>query len=363
MASELNNYQCPSCTGPLKFSPDTGNLSCEFCGSQYDLAQIEELYREKENAAAEAAQKSDQWDTSDLTEDWGADGDNMRTYNCPSCTAELMCEETTAATGCPYCGNPTVIPGQFHGSLKPDYVLPFKLEKKDAVEALKKHYGKRFFLPKYFKEQNHIEKVQGIYVPFWLFDAEVEGSANYKATRTRSYREGDYRVTDTMHYHVNRAGNMTFEKVPVDASSKMPDEHMDSIEPFHYDELKPFSMAYLPGFLADKYDVTVDQSKSRADLRCENTFDQELRDTVLGYHSVVQTGSRKVLYRGKVHYALMPVWLLNTKWNGKDFLFAMNGQTGKMAGDLPVDKKKFWGMFFGLGAALSVISSLLILLL
>ena len=366
MASQITNYQCPACTGPLHFEPETGKLTCEYCGSVYELAEIEALYQEKEKAAAEEfheAEEAHGWDTSSMSDDWGSDADGMKVYSCPSCTAELMCDDTTAATSCPYCGNPTVVPGQFSGALKPDLVIPFKLTKEAAVEALKKHYEKRFFLPKTFKDKNHIEKIQGVYVPFWLFDGEADGSAAYEATRSRTYTRGDYRITETMHYHVDRAGSLKFEKVPVDASSKMPDGHMDSIEPFDYGELKPFSTAYLPGFLADKYDVTVEQSQSRADLRCAGTLEDALRDTVQGYHSVMPIGKNIRLIRGKVQYALLPVWLLHTKWNGQDFLFAMNGQTGKMAGDLPVDKGKFWKMFLGLGVGLSTIGSLLISLL
>ena len=370
MTTQITNYQCPACTGPLQFSPETGKLNCEYCGSEFELADIEALYKELEEDAAEAKAKADaraeagesQWDTSHLENSWGADGD-MKVYSCPSCTAELICDATTAATHCPYCGNPTVVPGQFTGALKPDYVIPFKLDKEAAVAALKKHYHKRFFLPKAFSNENQIQKIQGVYVPFWLFDGEAEGSASYKAERVRTYRQGNYRVTETSHFVVSRAGSMPFEKVPVDASTKMPDDYMDSIEPYDYSQLAPFSTAYLPGFLADKYDVEVDDCRQRADLRCENTLEAELRSTVHGYTSVINVGKDIHLNRGKVHYALLPVWLLNTQWQGKSFLFAMNGQTGKLVGDLPVNWKKFWAMFLGLGAGLSLISSLLILLL
>ena len=365
MAEQITNYQCPACTGPLQFSPDTGKLSCEYCGSVYELAEIEALYKEKEEAAAEPEPQTEEtdWDLSDLSDDWGEDADGMKVYSCPSCTAELICDASTAATSCPYCGNPTVVPGQFRGALKPDYVLPFKLDKDAAVAALKKHYRKRFFLPKTFTSQNQIEKIQGVYVPFWLFDGEAEGSVDYKATRSRRFRSGQYEITETSHFMVSRAGALSFEKIPVDASSKMPDAHMDSIEPFDYGELKPFSTAYLPGFLADKYDVTTEDSQGRADTRCESSLEEELRKTVIGYETVMPVRKNICLRRGKVHYALLPVWMLRTKWNDRNFLFAMNGQTGKMVGDLPVDKKKYWTTFFGIGGGLSLISSLLILLL
>ena len=360
MASKETNYQCPGCTGPLNFDPETGKVACDFCGSSYELAEIEALYQEKdEQAAEEFAEKQEKWDQSELTDDWGENAEGMKTYACPSCLAELICDAATAATSCPYCGNPTVVPGQFSGALKPDFVIPFKTDKKDAVEALKNHYGKRFFLPKSFKDSNHIEKVQGVYVPFWLFDGEAEGMAVFDATRRRIYRRGEYEITETSHYVVARGGDMAFEKIPVDASTKMPDGHMDSIEPFDYSELKPFSTAYLPGFLADKYDVTVEESEERADERCYGTLEQELKNTVDGYDTVTHKHRNFRICRGKVHYALLPVWLLSTRWNGQNFLFAMNGQTGKLVGDLPVDKKKYWLTYLGIGAVLSILSVLL----
>ena len=144
--------------------------------------------------------------------------------------------------------------GKLSGKLKPEYILPFKMDKNAAIAQLTKYYKGKAFLPKAFKSQNHIAEIQGVYVPFWLFDAEADARGSYDGQVSESHREGDYRVTTTQHYDVRREGTATFARVPVDGSSKMPDEHMDSIEPFDYSELKPFSTAYLPGFLADRYD-------------------------------------------------------------------------------------------------------------
>ena len=195
----------------------------------------------------------------------------MRSYSCPSCGAELICDETTAATSCPYCGNPTVIGGQFSGSQKPELVLPFVLDKNAAKSALKAFYKGKKFLPNAFIAQNHIEEIQGVYVPFWLFDADAEGEGHYEGLRSEEHREGDYVVTTTEHFDVFRAGSTQFNKVPVDASTKMPDGHMDAIEPFDYQGLQPFSAAFLPGYLADRYDVDADISSTRTRQRMENT--------------------------------------------------------------------------------------------
>lgn len=375
MPTQVTNYQCPACTGPLHYSAKSGKLACDYCGSSFDVAEIEALYARKEAEAAAAKQAADAkaeaaqaakaeaaeaaaasggWDTSDLSRDWGAEADGLRVYSCPSCGAELICDQSTAATACPYCGNPAIVPGQFSGALRPGYILPFRLSKDDAVQALRAHYKGKPFLPRSFTSANHIEQIQGVYVPFWLFDGGAEGAASYRASNTNVYETGDYEITETRHYHVVRAGSLAFEKIPVDASSKMPDDHMDSIEPFDYAQLRPFSTAYLPGYLADKYDVTIDDSRNRADTRCRETLAQALRDTVTGYGACVTEREDIALRRGKVHYALLPVWMLSTKWRGQDFLFAMNGQTGKLVGDLPTDRGRFWGMFAAIAAPLTV---------
>ncbi len=376
MADQITNYQCPTCTGPLHFSSATGRLECDYCGSSFEPAEIEALYAEKTEAAQAAANEADRkraekkakqqaaqaqaaeegaWDTSAAGSDWGDDLGSMRAYNCPSCGAELICEETTAATSCPYCGNPTIVPGKLGGVLKPDYVIPFKLDKDAAVAALKKHYGRKPFLPKAFSAQNHIEEIRGIYVPFWLFDARADGDATFHGTRSHTRREGDYEVTTTEHYNIYRSGAASFERIPVDGSTKMPDDHMDSIEPFDYSEMKEFSLAYLPGYLADKYDVSAGESAERADRRCRSSMEDILRDDVHGYATVTKTGSNIRLRRGAVKYALLPVWILNTKWNGGDYLFAMNGQTGKLVGDLPVSKGKYFAAFAAILAAVAAL--------
>lgn len=372
MATKLTNYQCPACTGPLHFESSTGMLQCDYCGSVFTTEQIEAMYAEQ-NAAAQAASQAEaaqaaqpaadaadgEWDVSGAGSTWGEDAANLRAYNCPSCGAELICEETTAATSCPYCGNPTVIPGQLGGILKPDYIIPFKLDKKAAVAALKKHYGRKIFLPKAFSAENHIEEVKGIYVPFWLFSAIADGTARFQCTRSHTHTEGDYRVTTTEHFNVVRAGTAPFERIPVDGSSKMPDEYMDSIEPFDYSEMTGFSLSYLPGFLADKYDVSAGECTERADSRCRRSMEDMLRSDVRGYETVTPMGSDIRLRRGSVKYALLPVWLLTTKWRNKDYLFAMNGQTGKLIGDLPISRGRYFAMFFGVFAVLMLLLNLL----
>ena len=235
MANQVTNYKCPACTGPLRFDSATGKLQCDFCGSSYEVAEIEKLYAEKDAQAAGAFRQAEEQAAADgewasaSGSDWGTDAEKLRVYSCPSCGAELICDETTSATSCPYCGNNTIVPGQFSGALKPDYVLPFKLDKAAAVAALKKHYGGKKLLPKAFSNENHIEEVKGVYVPFWLYDGSAEVDVRCHGTKVSGYSTARENVTVTNHYDVRRAGTVRFERVPVDASSKMPDDHMDAL--------------------------------------------------------------------------------------------------------------------------------------
>ncbi|MCQ2420697.1 MAG: hypothetical protein MJ118_06145 [Clostridia bacterium] len=373
MASQLTNYQCPACTGPLHYDGKLNKLVCDYCGSSYTVAEIEALFEEKEEKAKQASAAEDaaeakkkesdnEWDMDAAGDAWGADADGLKAYNCPSCGAELICDATTAATSCPYCGNPTVVPGKLSGTKKPDYVIPFKLDKDAAVAALKAHYKGKILLPKAFSNQNHIEEIKGVYVPFWLFDGEADADIVFNATRSTVRETHSERITRTEHFKLYRSGSVPFKKVPVDASSKMPDAHMDSIEPYDYSELTKFSTAYLPGYLADQYDVSQEECAKRADERCTNTAISALQNTALGYETCMVESSNVNIRRGDVKYAMLPVWMLSTKWKGQNYLFAMNGQTGKLIGDLPVDKGRYWGLFGGIFAGLAAVLGLILFL-
>ena len=360
MATQVTNYQCPACTGPLHFAGSSGKLECEYCGSAFDIAEIEAMYGAKEEKAEHAAAAAETSCSDNLWSDEEAAG--MKVYSCPSCGAEIVCDETTAATACVYCGNPSIVPGQFSGGQKPDYVIPFKLDKNAAVAALKKYYKGKKLLPKAFSANNHITEIKGVYVPFWLSSGEVDCMANYNASNSQRHFEGDYEVTETMHFKVHRAGTFRYDMVPTDASTKMPDGHMDSIEPYNYAELKPFSTAYLPGFLADKFDVSAEECAQRVFDRVKGSASSLLRETVTSYQMVDEVNCNVDLTTGECKYALMPVWMLHTKWKDKDYLFAMNGQTGKLVGDLPVDKGKFAAWMAGISVPLMVILGLILLL-
>lgn len=183
----------------------------------------------------------------------------LRSYVCQSCGGEIVGDATTAATACPFCGNPVVMMEQFSGMLKPDLVIPFKLDKNDAKAAFKKHISGKRLLPKTFKDENHIYEIKGIYVPFWLFDAHADASVTYDAETVRTWSDSDYNYTETKYYKAYRSGYTDFAAIPVDGSQKMADDLMELIESYNLSEAVDFQTAYLAGYFADKYDVTAEQ--------------------------------------------------------------------------------------------------------
>ncbi len=336
--SDLQEFKCPSCGGAVKFNSHLQKMKCPYCDTEYEMDALHEL----ETAINEEEIKEDSfnWNTQGAERMSEEDTSGLRSYICNSCSGEIVTDSTTAATSCPYCSNPVVMQEHLSGMLKPHVVIPFKLDKKQAIDAYKKHLHGKKLLPDVFKDQNHIDEIKGIYVPFWLYDADVHGSAQYKATKVRHWSDSKYDYTETSFYSVFRGGNISFEKIPVDGSTKMADDLMESIEPYDFSEAVDFSTAYLSGFFADKYDVDAEKSIIRANERIKQSTSDALASTISGYTTVTNTGSNVNMLNGNTKYALYPVWLLNTTWNGEKFTFAMNGQTGKFVGNLPVDKKK-----------------------
>ncbi len=331
------NYQCPNCTAGLGFDGKTQKMVCEFCDSSFTVEELERIKEEELRESME--EKSAHWEGFSPEQWMEGEMEGMKAWNCPSCGAQLIAEETRGAMKCPYCDNPMVMPEQFEGMYRPDFVIPFKKSKKDALDALRKHYLNKPLLPKVFKDENHLEEVTGMYVPFWMYDLKASGRFTYEGINTRIYQDSKYRYTESSIFHVTRKGSMVFQKIPVDGSKKIDDTMMESIEPFSYEELKPFQMSYLSGYAADKYDMEPDELTDRVHTRMRSSMQKVFTDTVNGYGEVRQKGAdMRISGKGDVKYGLFPVWFLNTKWNGRQYAFIMNGQTGRLAGDLPVGK-------------------------
>ncbi len=383
MSNNLLNYQCPKCMAPLRFDANKQVLMCDFCLSEFKKELFEtpqNIPQQNQNAAntsaqgvAEAAgaataampgeQQSGQQAFVATAQknriDWKIEGvvekhqtiPDAAGYVCSSCGAQVVTDTVTASTECLYCSNPVVISTNVSGMVEPDLVLPFKIDKNAAKERLKAFYKGKILMPNTFKNKNKIEKITGMYVPYWLFSCNGNGNANFKATKVRRWSDSNYNYTNTKTFDVRRAGSLAFSKVPVDASAKMDDSYMEGVEPFYLNEAVPFSPMYMAGFSADKFDVDVHVSTQRADERISASCVNALKNTVVGYNSIDIVGSDIDMNSQDVHYALLPVWILNTKYMGKLYKFMVNGQTGKVSGSLPVDKLKLWLWRIGIAAA------------
>lgn len=352
----LLEYKCPSCGGALHFDSDAQKLQCPYCDTEFDAQSLKTLDEVLDAPGEDQMQweqtASAQWDE--------AEQEELYTFVCQSCGGEIVGDANTAATTCPYCDNPVVMAGRLSGCLKPDLVIPFKLNKEDAIAGLAKHLKGKPLLPKVFKSENRLQEIKGIYVPFWLFDARAEGNVSCHGTRTRHWSDSDYHYTETRHYRVRRAGQMCFAGVPADGSTKMADDLMESIEPYDLSEAVDFQTAYLAGYLADKYDISAEDSIPRVNDRIKNSTEHTLKSTAPGYDTLVTEHCTVHLHDTKTSYALYPVWILNTRYKDQLYTFAMNGQTGKFVGNLPVNWTAFWLWLVGLTAGIGVFANVLV---
>jgi predicted RNA-binding Zn-ribbon protein involved in translation (DUF1610 family) len=335
-------------------------MKCPYCDAEFEVSALEEYQKE----LAEPVTDKFGWEKygpESSRGDWeSGELDALAVNACSSCGAEIVGDKNTVATVCPYCGNTQIVQARVTDMLKPDYVIPFKLDKKAAIAALKKFQAKKRLLPKFFEQKNRIESITGIYVPFWLFDADTTAHIRFKATRVSHSSDSKYNYTRTSYFSCIRDGSLGFKHVPVDGSEKMDDAYMDAIEPYDYTQMVDFFTAYLSGYLANKYDVTPETSKLRANKRIKKTVEVEFQKTVSGYTSVTPQSSGVQFSGGTVRYALFPVWMLNTSYQGKMYTFAMNGQTGKLIGKLPLDKGRYWANLAGITAVIGGIATALL---
>ncbi len=346
-------YKCQNCNGSMEFDSKTQKLICPWCGASYDPAAYDQAMQAQQQgqqapqgaAASGADGEAPQVGTFNenqtlemgQTQQWNVNDDGLMSYVCKNCGGEVVGDDTLASTNCPYCDSPIIRNDQFSGMLKPELLIPFKIDKKTAKEKLNEFVSSKKLVPPVFKNQKHIDEIKGVYVPFWLFDAECFAEAKFSATRTRTVPNGE----EIEHFDVYRSGELTFEGIPVDAASKMEDAMMDSIEPFDMSEAVAFSTAYLAGFMADKYDVSPEDCMKRGLQRIRSSAEQVLGDSLHEFNTHSMEQSNVEVHKSASHYALLPVWILNTTWNGNQYRFAMNGQTGKFIGDLPYDKSLY----------------------
>ena len=336
---DLFSCTCPCCGGSLKFEASLQKVKCEYCDTEYEVSDLKEL-----NASSNTIEENTEWETA-ATDEF-SESDSLNVYLCETCGGEVMCDENTTSTTCPYCGNPVLLKGRLTGGLKPNYIIPFKLEKDAAKDNLGKYFKGKILLPNDFKKLNEVKEVTSLYVPYWIFDASVNGMAHFGATKRRTWTDSNYRYTETRYYKVIRGGNIAFEHLPVDASKKMDDKMMESIEPFNFSEAKDYNNAYIVGYAADKYDVSKEETFERANVRIKEGTVDAFRSTIHGYSTVTFENANINYESNSAAYAMYPVWTLNSEYKEKKFQFAMNGQTGKIVGNLPISGIKSFLWFF-----------------
>lgn len=317
------DHKCPKCNAVLKYNPHGENFKCEYCRSEFTIDEVT-AYEEANNKVIEEVETPKEIDT----------------YTCNNCGAEIIVDENTSATSCVYCKNTAIIKNKLQGKFNPKYLIPFKNTKEDAKEAFKKLGKGRILMPKAFNDKKNIDEMSGIYIPFWLYDYNAEGVIEADCKKIISWTSGDYRYTKTDTFLSTRGGSMKFVNIPVDGSKRFENDIMNSIEPFDYSELKKFNYSYLSGFLSEKYDVTKEEAQTDAINRAKNSFIEKMKDDIKGYTTVVKTKDSINLSSVHDSYVLLPVWMLNIKYNNKIYTFAMNGQSGRMVGNIPIDKKK-----------------------
>ena len=329
MRKRALDNKCPSCGAPIKFNAETQNFKCEFCFSEYTLEEMQKY----NNASNEEANKSEETIVS-------KDNANYVKYLCKNCNAEIIADENTASTFCVYCGNTAILKDKLSGEFAPSLIIPFKKTKKNAIEAFKSLKKGRTFVPKTFTSEQNIEKITGVYIPFWLYDVKVSGQLDAKSTNIISWTSGNYTYTKTDIYGLSSDGEMFYGKVPVDGSTRFDNDIMNSIEPFNYNELVKYNHAYLSGFLAEKYDINKEDAFGDAkDRTLKSTTNIMLSDMSAPGTKVITNNTLEPKVE-KCEYALLPVFMVNVKYAGKYYTFAMNGQTGEFVGNIPLDKKK-----------------------
>lgn len=348
--SRVLEYKCPCCNAGLTFRGDTQRLTCEYCGNTFELDTVR-AFQESENRPST---HQVQWEA-EPSREWGQE-ERLQAFRCPACGGEIISDENTAATFCPYCDNPTILPSRVSGSLRPDAVLPFQTDKEDAKAAFLRLCKGKPLLPRAFTQEQRLEKITGMYVPFWLYDCQASYDGAYHATRVHTWSDANYHYTKTDFFLLRRVAEAGFRGIPMDGSSKMDDTFMESIEPYDYSGLRDFDMAYLTGHLADKYDVPSRDGEERIRQRVDAAVEEQLQSSLFGYATVVPASRNLRVGHSQARYALLPVWILNTRYRDKLYTFAMNGQTGKMTGSFPICRRRAAAWFAGVFAGVTLLT-------
>lgn len=329
------SYKCPNCDGELIFDPSTQKYKCEYCG---DLFSQEELDAMKPAEGSEGLAQEDDSQQEETNETAGA---GAVIYNCPSCGAQIVTDDTTAATFCYYCHNPVVLGGRLEGEYLPDKIIPFSVTRESAEKGFGEYITKKKFVPKAFFSKKQIESMTGVYFPYWLYDVELQGSMQAEGRNVRVWRSGETEYTETKFYSVEREGEIDLSNLSENALKKANAKLANNMMPYDFSKMKEFKTGYLSGFLAERRDIEQQEVKGKMQNEMRQSAERLLRESINGYNSVSVRNTNIVPKKENWSYVLFPVWTLTYKGkNGKIYYYSMNGQTGKVCGELPIDYAK-----------------------
>lgn len=365
----MKKFECKNCGAELYWDSNANCLKCEYCDAEYQPSDFDE-----EGAGADAEvtstaedkqpkqgepEKADEY--ARATDD--SDSIELVVYKCEHCGAEIVTAKSTIATTCAYCGRAISLTNKLVDNFKPDAVIPFLFDETKAKEAYKKYVHSSCLTPKNFGRESVIKKMKGVYVPFWLHSFEQNTDATIYGENVMSSRRGNDKIIDHHMYHISIDASGTFTNIPTDALKNLDNALMDALEPFDYSKLEKFNPAYMAGFYAEEYNEDEDVTLSRATERAKQTMLSRVEGAAGTYGiRYIKSSSERILDR-KSKYAMLPVWLLNVEYKNKDYLFAINGETGKIVGKLPIDVGRLLAIVAGSFAGSYVIVTLVKLLL
>lgn len=353
-------YKCPNCGGELVFDPAEQNYHCGYCQSRFSQQELERIEPDQREAGREqglkeaGAQEGNQEDSREDSRENSQE--EALIYHCPSCGAQIVTDETTAASFCYYCHNPVVLEGRLSGKYLPDKIIPFAIGREAAIKQFMNFVKRKRFVPRDFFNESQIEKLSGVYYPYWSYGCHVEGRVAGEAARIRVWMAGDTEFTETSVFHVERQGEVTLDCMTKNALRSSDKALVEGVLPFRTQEMKEFSMGYLAGFFAEKRDMEREEFAEgmRQDARsCAKSL---LRGSIQGYSTVNIQQDQAKISQEEWQYLLLPVWVLTYGGrNGRMYYYAMNGQTGNVCGELPVDRKKLGIFCAGLGFAVTLL--------
>lgn len=333
-AAGEHRFPCEQCGADYRFDPDRGQLVCDHCGHVGEIAQAgpwEATIRELDFNTALAGDL----DAQEIEE--------TRVLTCPNCGAQVEFDEATHAAECPFCATPVVTGTGTHRHIKPRGVLPFALDEGTARRAMTDWLGRLWFAPNGLQEYARKgRRMQGIYVPYWTFDADTrsryrgERGIVYYETRTvtRNGKRQQVRVAKVRWTPVSGRVARAFDDVLVLASRSLPKVYTDGLEPWDLAALEPYRPEFLAGFRAEGYQVELEEGFVEARARMDAVIARDVRFDIGGDRQRIHdidTDVSDVTFK----HILLPVWLAAYKYRGKTYRFVVNGRTGKVQGERP----------------------------